>query len=282
MGGLGNQLFQYAFAYAYFKKRYVNVFLDTSFYSKNKSRRPLIINMPISHNRESKLSNRKLIKILNFKLIRFFIKFFRIQLIKFKNFFYIIDLDSQTKIDFPEILNTDIYFIGYWQNPKFFQEHYKTLKREFIPANISNKFNYFLNKFNNYEICSIHVRRGDYLNLNKYFTKLELLKDSYFHSAIEKILKTKDNVFFFIFTDDLLYCKNLFSSYKNLFFIGDLNLSDLDEFYLMTLCNHNIISNSTFSWWAAYLNSNPSKIIIAPLNGWIDNNILPIDWIKIS
>ena len=122
--------------------------------------------------------------------------------------------------------------------------------------------------------CSIHVRRGDYVN-NPGYAKIPA---SYYEKAMSKIKVDK----YLVFSDEIEYCKTIFRGEKFIF------VKDLDhvELFLMTLCDHNIIANSTFSWWGAYLNQNPAKIVIAP-DLWVGDNrcttddIVPKEWIKL-
>jgi hypothetical protein len=122
--------------------------------------------------------------------------------------------------------------------------------------------------------CSIHVRRTDYVN-NPGFAQIGM---DYYLRAMQEVKADK----YIIFSDDLNWCKENFKGSQFIFF------KDRDdvELYYMSLCNHNIIANSTFSWWGAYLNQNPEKKVIAPLQWVADNrcttdDIVPKEWIKI-
>jgi hypothetical protein len=237
--------------------------------------------MPISYKRLSNYGNTYPISFLNLKPINYLVRLLRIQLVRFKNLLYLKESSVKNNYFILNLNYANIYLDGYWQNPTIFYDHINILRKEFIPNNLVDRFSFIFSKFSNFKICSIHVRRGDYLKLNKKFTKLTLLEDAYFFSAINKLLSIKKNIYFFVFSDDTNYCKKIFSYLSNVLYIGDLNLGDLNEFYLMSLCNYNIISNSTFSWWAAFLNNSLDKLVFAPKKGWIDSIILPNDWIKL-
>lgn len=127
------------------------------------------------------------------------------------------------------------------------------------------------------DVTSIHVRRGDYLKLYPYHI---FVGEDYYTKAIEVIKADK----YFVFSDDLKWCKEFFKG-KEFDFISD---EDYNELYLISLCNNNIIANSTFSWWGAWLNKNINKKVIAPLtwfgpgySSWDISDLLPINWIKI-
>jgi len=104
--------------------------------------------------------------------------------------------------------------------------------------------------------CSIHIRRGNYLNLQQFHPVQDI---HYFNKSIEKI---PNDSYFLIFSDDIKWCKMNFPNDERFIFIENNN--DYEDLLLMSLCENNIISNSTFSWWGAYLNKNPNKIVVAP------------------
>jgi hypothetical protein len=137
---------------------------------------------------------------------------------------------------------------GYFQSEKYFDREF-TLKL-FEPSEwLQSKLMPFLAK----NTCSIHIRRGDYLaNPNTY----ELLDNDYYLAAIDKVKADE----YLIFSDDLEWCFRHFNM-SEFRYIKNINYV---EMYLMAMCNHNIIANSSFSWWGAYLNQNPGKKVIAP------------------
>jgi hypothetical protein len=155
-----------------------------------------------------------------------------------------------------------INIVYYYTN---FHLYYKRLVKLFEIDDISRKI--ILNKYsiilNNFITISIHIRRNDFVTISKIWNHNYLLKNSYFDNAINLIKKKiiNKNYKFLIFSDDILWCKKNFIGNEYIFIENNLDYIDL---WLMTLCNHNIISNSTFSWWGAYLNTTSSKIVIAP------------------
>lgn len=124
---------------------------------------------------------------------------------------------------------------------------------------------------------SIHVRRGDYISLADCYEQLDM---NYYNRAMQQTNSER----YLIFSDDINWCKQQFKGYQFDFSEGNDVVTDLS---LMLSCEHNIMANSSFSWWAAYLNKNPSKKIIAPAK-WFGpklphdtKDLLPNDWIKI-
>jgi len=137
-------------------------------------------------------------------------------------------------------------------------------------------------KFNN--SVSIHVRRGDYINFPNYHPIQSI---EYFNNALN-LIKQKDNIDrIYICSDDIQWCKDNLK-YNNIIYVeGESPIIDM---FIMANCNHNIIANSSFSWWSAYLNKNPNKIVIAPKNWWGPDYIkqglnteqlLPKQWIQL-
>ena len=142
-------------------------------------------------------------------------------------------------------------FWGYWQYPEMYTPIVPILKKEFCVQEefYTPEYLELKEKITKEESVSIHVRRGDYIT-NKGFNVLPI---EYYKRALKHV---KGNIF--VFSDDILWCKQ---NFKDVTFV---QMEDFLEFELMKLCAHNIIANSTFSWWAAFLNDNPNKIIIAP------------------
>ncbi|SHN51079.1 Glycosyl transferase family 11 [Butyrivibrio hungatei DSM 14810] len=133
---------------------------------------------------------------------------------------------------------------------------------------------------------SIHIRRGDYLTDANRYVYGDICTESYYDQAIKYIRERVDNPRFYIFSDDIEYVKNYFEI-KDATYIEENMFSKYEDWYdmfLMSKCKHNIIANSTFSWWGAWLNQNQDKIVIAPRK-WINTydylDIYPREWIKI-
>jgi len=167
---------------------------------------------------------------------------------------------------------------GYFQSEKYFV-HNRNLILDLFSIDDDSK-NYIKDKYDdilNKKTCSIHIRRGDYLNLPNHHPVCSL---DYYNKAIEMM----DVDLFLIFSDDIEWCKKNFIGDKFIFI--DKN-TDYIDIWLMSLCDNNIIANSSFSWWGAWLNKNPDKKVIAP-NKWFGtaiqhntNDLTPEVWIKL-
>jgi hypothetical protein len=174
--------------------------------------------------------------------------------------------------------NKSMNLHGYFQSEKYFQDIQDLIRFYFEPTDsiVEKLKSKYGNIFEN--SCALHVRRGDFVG-NKTHQVCDL---NYYNRAIELIKSKTQTDNFLIFSDDITWCKANFPS--NFHFI-DGNL-DVEDLFLISFCSHQIISNSSFSWWGAWLNKNPNKIIIAP-NRWFadgkldDKDVYTKDMIKI-
>lgn len=179
------------------------------------------------------------------------------------------------------INSTSIRIDGFFQSEKYFQKHKEQILEMFAPEEktldyLTSKYVDLLDK----QTTSIHVRRGDYIrNSNHHFVQ----GLDYFNQGI-KMLDSKTDKFL-IFSDDIDWCKKNFEGEKFSFIENE---KDYNEIYLMSLCKNNITSNSSFSWWGAWLNKNENKTVVGPKN-WFGpalqslktDDIIPESWIKI-
>ena len=155
-------------------------------------------------------------------------------------------------------INKELYIDGYYQSYKYFEKHIDDIISLFSPnvtemGAMNNIYGHLFDK----ETVSIHVRRGDYENLSDYHVNLPA---SYYLDAMACF---DTNVRFIVFSDDIEWCKKKITLLNtDVEFITDE--PDWMDLYLMTWCNHNIIANSTFSWWGAFLNTNKNKKVVIP------------------
>jgi hypothetical protein len=171
---------------------------------------------------------------------------------------------------------------GYYQSEKYFSHCEEDIRFYFQPSdNLSYKINEIYKNMvsENKKTCSIHIRRGDYVN-NPFH---EVCDYGYYTRAIEKIDSLLDIDFFIIFSDDINWCKNTFKGERFLYSEG---LEDIEDLFLMSSCDNHIISNSSFSWWGSWLCNKQDKKIITP-SRWFkdssvdDRDIFPNNCIKI-
>lgn len=247
-GGLGNQMFQWAYGRSLELKYNKKLYLETSSYI-NPFRSYSLNKFPNMNNEIFKLSNVKCIEIID------------------TYHYNEIDLDIKSN-----------YFLnGYWQSEKYFKEYQDVIRKELVPSDeILEKLK--KTPLLDTNTISIHIRRTDYVTSNGYHPVQTL---EYYEEAIKTI---GDYDYLFVFSDDIQWCKNNLT-FNNIIFIE--GLSDVEDLWLQSLCKHNIIANSSFSWWGAWLNNNPDKKVIAP-NNWFGSqvnlntsDIIPKEWIKI-
>jgi|TARA_R110000796_G_scaffold74_14_gene335 hypothetical protein len=170
---------------------------------------------------------------------------------------------------------------GYYQSEEYFKHNRESILELFSFGDDSNKLvNEKYSDILNSKTCAIHVRRGNYLTLPNHHP---VCLFDYYQRAIE--LMPKDCTFV-VFSDDLAWCKNNFNSIDREFCYVEGNV-DYVDLLLMSKCDNNIIANSSFSWWGAWLNTNPNKLVIGPTK-WFGSainhnteNLIPKTWVKI-
>ena len=308
--GLGNQMFQYAFIY-YYKNKGEKIFLDIEPCIKNNRHNGYELER-IFDIKEEKI---KWCKKIFFTGLYFFYKGREINILKLINKILEIIFKKRNIVSFRRYiieteninllennynkkyleLKGDKYIDGYFQSYKYWEEYKNDINKIFIFKDFNEKDDENKNIIKKIQIThsvSIHVRRGDYIGKN---SGLDVCNLEYYENAFNYILNKlnsknikKENINIFVFSDDIDYCKN------NLFFLKDFSVNYINhnkketsfrDMQLMSLCNYNIICNSTFSWWAAYLNKNKEKIIICPKYWFknVFNNVdkCPKEWIRI-
>ena len=167
----------------------------------------------------------------------------------------------------------DAYCIGYWQSFRYFERVEEQIRRDFSfdLAQLSGKAQVYKGQIENICSVSLHIRRGDYLNEKFAAIYGGVCTESYYEGAMDYFREQFPDCRFFLFTDDAAWGRDYAKK-------GDITLvdcGDMDGAYadmaLMSLCRHNIIANSSFSWWGAWLNKNPQKQVAAPKR-WLNTS----------
>ncbi len=180
--------------------------------------------------------------------------------------------------------NEDKYYRGYWQSYKYFDSISALIKSSFRFPPFYEKNNLKMNLYirnNKDRTVSIHVRLGDY---SQHSSLGGICNLEYYNRAILMIEKKIKNPIYIIFSDDIEWCRINFNLSNAKFVDWNKKQSSFRDMQLMSLCDHNIIANSSFSWWGAYLNPNKNKIVIAPkvwIRGNVAKDIILEDWYKI-
>lgn len=174
--------------------------------------------------------------------------------------------DQKTLQKIKEILNINkecqyFYLIGYWQNIRFFSGYESEIRSRIHFNLIGNRAEYYREKIKCTKAVSVHFRRGDFL-LKSTDLNFCVCHRSYYLNAFAYIETRNKDVHYYFFSDDVTYVKSQFPEMENITFVE--GLKDYEDLYLMTQCNINIISNSTFSFWGGFLNCHTDALIIAP------------------
>ncbi len=180
----------------------------------------------------------------------------------------------------------NIYLDGYWQSPLYFEEIRNILLQELTLAEpLSQAATMYAKQIKDSNAVSLHVRRGDYINNPRVQKEFGLCTGAYYEKAIAHITTNVTNPTYFVFSDDIEWVKNNLLLGEQVVYVKDQDLTDTEELVLMSLCQHNIIANSSFSWWGAWLNQKNAKIVIAP-TPWFnkqlcDKNLIPNSWTQL-
>jgi hypothetical protein len=266
IGGLGNQMFQYAAAKALSLETKQKLRLNTNLFNTYKIQNYGLHNFEIKHGIYQKPN----------KFIQKFNSVF------YKKVFYQ-EVDFTFTPDFCKLKGNPIVLDGFFESEKYFVKYREQLLIDFtIKSPLKDITKKTAQKMAGENSVSIHIRRGDYLQHTIHNTN----KTEYYKMAIETIKNKVENPVFYLFSDDMAWVKQFFilKGEKNYIDFND-NKTNYEDMKLMSSCKHNIIANSSFSWWSAWLNTNPKKIVIAPKK-WLNmdekryEEIIPDAWIK--
>ncbi|MBT4651919.1 MAG: alpha-1,2-fucosyltransferase [Candidatus Pacebacteria bacterium] len=288
-GGLGNQMFQYALGRVLAQLNNSPLCLDLSYYyqkhTQDTPRRYELNIFPNIKNQDLPIRTKSQFSTINM------IKLFLNHHLKFNSKAYPSNWIKESGHQFnPGILSLkgDYILDGYWQSEKYFKKFRESILTDFsFPSKTSKKNNEVINYLKTYTTISTHVRRGDYISNQKSADCHGVCSTQYYQKAIDLIRKQVYKPIFLIFSDDINWCKkNLPVPHKSIFVNHNNGKNSFEDMRLMSLCNHNIIANSSFSWWGAWLNKNTEKIIITPKKWFNDPKVIikdinPSTWIKI-
>ena len=273
-GGLGNQLFQYALGRAVALHHKLPLKLDLTIFKTYKLHRYLLDQFPIQADiaTEDEIINLKGRKNVLFSALR------KAGLIKRKSYF---KEKRSSYFDESVFKNKLVYLDGYWQNELYFSNIRELLLPELTSiSSMSDVGCAYLECIKNSNSVSLHVRRGNYLNTKN----INVLDVDYYMKAADYIRKNVEKPTFYVFSDDLEWCKNSLGFLDDCIYL-DRTKTEMDDLKLMSFCGHNIIANSSFSWWGAWLNQNPKKTVVAPkswlLNDPDSSNVILSDWVKL-
>lgn len=283
LGGLGNQMFQYAVGRALSIKYGNNLLLDVSGFENyglhhgNELQRIFNCKTEIA----SKVDVRRVLgwQSLSFVqrlVLRSSMKKFRCtQFVVEPHFHYWSGIKNLTGC---------CYLHGYWQSENYFVDVATQIREDFtfkLPMQLNNAK--LAVHINNVNAVSVHVRRGDYVNNTATYA---LCSSDYYKAAIKYISERVEQPYLYIFSDDISWVKNnLKIDLPHQYVDHNYGEESYNDMRLMSLCKHHIIANSSFSWWGAWLNSSTDKIVVAPQRWFaIDTDVsdlLPLNWVSV-
>jgi len=269
-GGMGNQMFQYAFARALSLKNNIPFTIDKSFLSRRDMYEGFVYrdyDLDLFNIEENFIDNTEQIVHINESIFNF----------------------SEFLVEYIGRYNTrDVLLDGYWQSPKYFLGFDEQIKSDFqlrdgIETSDDENIINMISLIKNSNSVLINIRRADFLNNNFH----GVMGADYINKAVD-IIKTKvQNPHYFIFSDDIEWCKDNIKL-DNMTIVDHYYKGDRFGYYLqlMKMCKHFIIPNSSFAWWAAWLSESHDKTVIAP-KLWIadttidTSDLIPDNWIRI-
>lgn len=279
-GGLGNQMFQYAL-YRKFESLHKEVALDTSFFRSQQRLRKLEIGIFDIKYRE--ITDKDAAYIRGYGYHDSILDKIRYRIKPSRYFIY----EDKIEMYQPEIFDmNEVYLSGYWQNEKYFSDIAEEIRKEFhFHSDMGKQNEEILCKLQMENSVSIHIRRSDYLSVENKDVYGNICTEKYYENAVAYIEDHVTKPYYYLFTDDVEWVKE-HMNYPNMTIVEqNTGKNAYMDMYLMSQCKHNIIANSSFSWWGAWLNQNDSKIVLAP-EKWFGNHktadIICEGWIPIN
>jgi hypothetical protein len=284
-GGLGNQMFICAFCLELQKRGQKASLFVPHRYNSKRYHQGYELKKVFGYNPKTKLYS--VLFFGYYHLLRFFPEKIRPFLLKIIGVFEV--KVPENFIFYPEVFDfkhKNEFFRGTWQSEKFFSNAEDEVRQTFVfnEQMLSAQTSAIKEVIENSESVSIHIRRGDYLSEKYSIGFASVCTLDYYKRAIEKITAVVKNAVFFIFTDDKDWVTENFKLENANFVTHNSGEDSWQDMYLMSRCRHNIIANSSFSWWGSYLNNNAEKIVIAPKKWWAlfeKDDVVPDKWTRI-
>ena len=277
-GGLGNQMFQYSL-YHKLKTDGFESYLDLSWYEYNALQNKFEL---------TKIFDLNDIDYSNQDIYNPRIRSFKVRNVLYgkilRNGDYLVDRHDYEKNLKILVENNDLFCDGYWQSSKYFDAVKESIRQNFSFRDIDTRNEDYSAHLDSIDSISIHVRRGDYLSHRLY---RGCCTEEYYRLAINKIRERIRDPTFIVFSDDIPWCKSTLGKGQDFEYIDwNAGPKSYQDMFLMTRCKHNIIANSSFSWWGAWLNPNREKIVIAPKK-WLNStripygDVVPKEWVTL-
>ena len=284
IGGLGNQMFQYAFGYRLAQLSNTEIKLDIAAFEKYKLHKVAIHHLNVNYN-SLVIAENKVNRLTNEYGVRSLLK--KAKLVSPKA-----TIIKETTPGFRKELirkyDEDVYLDGFWQSDKYFKGSEDEIRNHLMVITEPSAANQqMLFAIKNSNAVSVHIRRADYVTNANTLSFHGICSIEYYQQAAELIKSKVNNPVFFVFSDDIAWAKENINFNTQQFF-ADMNNADTnyEDLRLMYSCRHHIVANSSFSWWGAWLNPLQEKIVIAPRTwfsqpGLDASDIVPESWIRI-
>jgi hypothetical protein len=294
VGGLGNQMFQYACGRALAAKHRTELLLDCSILQDKTPRPNFTIRdyeldiFPIDAKKASVREQKKYRPSLSYRGYYKLRKTIGLPIKANPN--YLIEQNIPCYNAAIEDVSKNCFLSGYWQSEKYFKPIESIIRQDFTYQQPLDRKNALVaNRICTGNSVGLHMRRGDYAENPLVSSVHALCPMEYYERAIYYIMHRISNPVFFIFSDDIEWVgSNLHLSGTFEHVSGNIDKQSYVDMQLMSLCQHNVIANSSFSWWGAWLNTNPSKIVIAPKKWYVDDvrngrtkDLVPETWIRL-
>jgi len=292
-GGMGNQMFQYAFGKYLATKYNTEIKLDLSFLLDRIHRENFVFRnydldifklKEVNFAKENDLakfglSNSRLLNLFYKRILGHTNKYL---VIREKHFHF-----DDNELSFPN----NVYLDGYWQSEKYFIDIENEIRSDFGFKNkLFGECKNLAEIIESIQSVCVHVRRADFVHLESSAKIHGFIGQDYFYKAVDLLSEIINDFEIFVFSDNIDWCIENLSFTKNTTFVTHVYKDEKigNHLHLMTKCKHFIISNSTFSWWGAWLSNNHDKIVVAPKRWFADekmNNqtqdLIPESWIRL-
>jgi hypothetical protein len=187
--------------------------------------------------------------------------------------------------DLRPVSGVNSYLSGYWQSEKYFSTLASDIRQQFRFKPMPSAENQaWLDVISRTNAVSLHVRRGDFVSSKKNLAYHGVCSPAYYSAAIRHVVERVAKPTFFVFSDDLAWAQSNIPIAADCHYVGhNTGTASFNDMRLMSRCQHHIIANSSFSWWGAWLNDNPQKTVVAPARWFAHtantHDLLPLDWV---
>lgn len=275
IGGLGNQMFQYAIGRRLALDLGVRLIVDVTAFKQYTLHPPDILNY----------------RIHGIKMSRGGLLFDRVSSLPLLTRILGLQVRGEKSFSFDSAAigaaREHVFLTGYWQTERYFSKIRSTLVEDFQLKNSPDANNEeFLRRIVSVPSVSLHIRRGDYVSNPNAAAVHGVIPLSYYHEAMRDIETREPEVHYFVFSDDPEWASKNLQSKRPMEFVSHNESKGFEDLRLMSACRHQIIANSTFSWWGAWLNCYPHKRIYAP-DPWFKDkslnatDLLPKEWQRV-